>query len=253
MQLSGIASRREPAFNIPTPILCWVALLVAVHAGRTLLSPEADMRLLLDTAFVPAPWSIALGWTTPEQLVAFFRPGSETQAGALRLFLAQMFAHEAPRPWSPVTYSFLHASWTHLGVNSLLFVVFGSPVLRRIGPLAAFALWLAAAMGGALAQWLYEPRAVDLVIGASASASGFLAAAATFVFAEPSESRWAFLRSQRAIVLLGLWFGSNLLNGLVLVPLGWGDADIAWPAHLGGLLVGMILCPLLGPRLILRS
>ena len=253
MWASGTASRREPALNIPVPVLVWVGLLVALHAGRALLDANADLRLLLETAFVPAPWSIALGFAEADAIIAAAQQGADTPEGAVRLLLAQVFAQESPRPWSLVTYSLLHVSWAHLGVNCLLFVVFGSSVVRRAGSAASLALWLAAAIGGAAAQGLSDPRSVDLVVGASASASGFIAAAATFVFSRPGEGRFAFLRSRGALTLLGLWFAANLLNGLVLVPIGWGDADLAWPAHVGGLLVGVILFPLLGPRDEVRS
>lgn len=248
MQASQTASRREPALNVPVPVLIWVGLLVAFHAGRALLPANTDMRLLLEMAFVPAPWSIALGFANAGEIVAAAQQAADTPQGAVRLLLAQIYAQDPPRPWSLVTYSLLHVSWAHLGVNCLLFVVFGSSVVRRAGSPASLALWLAAAIGGAVAQGLSDPRSVDLVIGASASASGFIAAAATFVFSRPGDGRFAFLRRRGALALLGLWFAANLLNGLILVPLGWGDADLAWPAHVGGLLVGAILFPLLAPR-----
>lgn len=245
----GTASRREPALNIPLPILAWIALLVAIQAGRALLSTQADLHLLIETAFVPAPWSIAFGTQTPESILASLSSGDATPEDALRALLARIFVQDPPRPWALVSYSLLHGSWGHLGINGLMLVVFGSSVVRRIGLLPSLALWLAAAIGGAFAQWLYDPKGVDFVIGASASVSGFMAAAATFVFARPGDGRWDFLTNRGALTLLGLWLAANAGLGLVLAPLGLADGDVAWASHIGGLLVGLGLCPVLAPRL----
>jgi len=56
------------------------------------------------------------------------------------------------------------------------------------------------------------------------------------------------LRNRTAALFLGVWFGTNLLFGLLARPLGVTDASIAWEAHIGGFLVGLFLFPLLEPR-----
>lgn len=243
-----IVARREPALNIPSFLLAWIGLLVAIHAVRTLiLSDEADLHLLLETAFVPAPWSVAGGYASAEAVVR--AAAGEGAAAELRMTLARYFAASSPRPWSPLSYAFLHGSWTHLGLNALWLVAFGTSVVRRAGIWRSVVLGVAAALGGVVAHWISAPLGVEPVIGASASVSGFMAAAGTFMYTRPQEGRWAYLTHRGALIFIGVWLAANLVFGLIAAPLGLSDGDIAWQAHIGGLLVGLVLFPLLDPAL----
>ena len=49
-------------------------------------------------------------------------------------------------------------------------------------------------------------------------------------------------------VFLLVWFASNLLFGLAAAPLGITDAAVAWEAHIGGFVVGLLLFPWLDRR-----
>jgi membrane associated rhomboid family serine protease len=55
------------------------------------------------------------------------------------------------------------------------------------------------------------------------------------------------LQNRSALFFLGTWFGINLLVGLVSQPLGIAEGGIAWQAHIGGLLAGLLVFPLLDP------
>ena len=96
------------------------------------------------------------------------------------------------------------------------------------------------------------------MIGASASISGFMAAAMRFAFQragplgllgrdEPSAYRvpalplTAVLRDPRVLAFLGVWFALNLLFGLGSLSLDGGEQAIAWQAHIGGFLAGLLL------------
>jgi membrane associated rhomboid family serine protease len=102
------------------------------------------------------------------------------------------------------------------------------------------------------------------MIGASAAISGMMAAAARFVFGpdrqalgprrlpgaefrQPHLSLAALATNSQAALFVGVWFATNLLFGLLATPLGIVDASIAWEAHVGGFLVGLLLFPLLDP------
>jgi membrane associated rhomboid family serine protease len=87
-----------------------------------------------------------------------------------------------------------------------------------------------------------------------------MGAAALFVFERPpSYGGWqpavaprrssiaGLLRNRSALTFLGTWFGINLLLGLAAVPLGIAEGGIAWQAHLGGLLAGLLVFPYLDP------
>ena len=56
------------------------------------------------------------------------------------------------------------------------------------------------------------------------------------------------LRNRGAAVFLLVWFASNLLFGLAAAPLGITDASVAWEAHIGGFVVGLLLFPWLDRR-----
>jgi membrane associated rhomboid family serine protease len=123
-------------------------------------------------------------------------------------------------------------------------------------------LALLAGVAGAAAHFLAHPHSVMPMIGASAAVSGMTAAAARFVFSParlyggpqdwlaqdqhgPSQSLSEMMRNQRAMLFLGVWFATNLVFGVTAAPLGITDASIAWEAHLGGFIIGLLLFPLL--------
>ncbi len=102
--------KREPLFNIPPVIVAVLAVLALVHAVRTLMLSEAqDIEFVLTFAFIPARYdtSSALGGVLPGGF------GAEL--------------------WTFVTYSLIHADWTHFGVNAVWLLPFGSAVARRFG------------------------------------------------------------------------------------------------------------------------
>src|SRR5579885_1411314 len=104
-------SNREPIFHIPTVVVIMLAGMAFIHAARQLLlTPVQNDELLLLFAFDPIRYSASV------------LPDGGLPGG----WGAQI--------WTFVTYSFLHASWTHLGVNAIWFLAFGSPVARRFGP-----------------------------------------------------------------------------------------------------------------------
>jgi membrane associated rhomboid family serine protease len=99
------------------------------------------------------------------------------------------------------------------------------------------------------------------MVGASAAVSGLMGAATRFVFVSgagrlgpgdwkgqhtrpPRLSLSEVVTNSRAALFLGAWFVTNLLFGLLATPLGITDASIAWEAHVGGFLVGLLIFPL---------
>jgi len=226
---------RQPAFNLP-PVIVWTAgLLMAIHLLLQLLPFEAYSRLLLGLAYIPARSGEA----------AAFLPG-----GA------------AARLWTPFTYGLLHGGWLHLAVNLLWMASFGSAVARRFGAGRFLLLSAVGAAAGAAAHHLTHPGSGAILVGASAAISAQMAAAVRFAFAPggplgggrgreayvlPAPSLVATLLDPRPLAFLAVWFGINLIFGMesALVP-GVGGA-IAWQAHIGGFLAGLMLFPLLDP------
>jgi membrane associated rhomboid family serine protease len=251
---------REPIFNLPAVVTATIGVLVALHALRSVLSDEADFGLLLDLAFIPAQWTVAFEPARAAEIIAGVAAGGSDPETAARLAFARyVISDPQPAYWSVLTYALLHGSWTHVLLNSLWLAAFGTPVARRCGALRFLVLSAAAAVGGAFAHFLGNGTSVVPMIGASAAVSGLMAAAARFVFsAEPAAGQgiWpgqharqprlsllGLLANSRAALFVGIWFATNLLFGIVAAPLGILDASIAWEAHIGGFLVGLLLFP----------
>ncbi len=230
-QQGPIQPPREPAINLPSAILAFCGVLVAIHAVRVwLLSPEQD------------DWSIVL--------FAFFPSRYGEAAGALPFPLAAW--------WSPLTYSFLHADWMHLAVNALWAVAFGTPLVRRIGGLRASVLAVIASVAGAGLHYVFHIGEEVPMIGASAIVSGFMGAASRFAFQGgqrgmlnvdgPALSLRQSFSDPRFLTFLLVWFGINFIVGSGLFPIMGESGEIAWQAHVGGFLAGVFAFSLVDTR-----
>jgi len=228
--------KREPLFNIPSVIVGLLAVLALVHAVRTyVLTDQQDMEFLLTFAFIPSRYdtSMVLGGVLPGGF------GAEL--------------------WTFVTYALIHADWTHYGVNAVWLLPFGSAVARRFGPLRFLLFFAATAAAGAALHLATHAGEEVPVIGASAAISGTMAAAMRFAFQRggplnfhrngdatdyhvPAIPLSGVLRDPRVIAFVAVWFGINILFGLGSFPLPGAGAHqvVAWQAHIGGFLAGLI-------------
>lgn len=255
-------SKRQPVFNLPGVILALLAAFAAIQLGRDFVSPVIDAWVVATFGFIPARFS------------RHFAPGGlanaiieQIAAGAPESTI-RFFLGEGSWPWwTPVTYTGLHGDWVHLGLNGLWLAAFGSAVARRFGPLRFAGLFILSGVAGAAAFLLVHPFGLVPVVGASAAISGAVAAAMRFAF-EPGAplgpgrslsvaSEGAYFvpalplarvfRDGRAVTFLLTWFGCNLLFGAFARPLGIGDATVAWEAHIGGFLFGLLAFSLFDP------
>ena len=257
--------RREPAFNVPAIIVVVCVVLLAIHGLRALISVEADNTIVAQLAFIPARITLALA------------PKSAALVDSYQAIVAQnpIFAQQIGfllgdgrlRPWTLLTYALLHASWAHVGFNCIWLVAFGSAVARRFSTASFLFMLCAAAIAGALAQWLANYASFGLVIGASGAVSGAMGAAMRFVFRPDEEPRQIFDRralnaayrlpalslretfaNRTALVFIVFWFATDLLFGLFPALSGISDQPVAWQAHIGGFLVGLLAFPLFDRR-----
>lgn len=259
---AGPPPGREPILNLPGVVIWIGTALVLVHGGRELLSAHDDFVLLSWLAFVPARLSL---WLAPERARDILSSLSQSLAGqdiADRLALVRLLlADGGPRLWSLLSYGLLHGSWLHLISNLVWFAAFGSPVARRLGPGSVLNLLALSTIAGALLHWWSRELDVLPLVGASAAVSGATAAAIRFVFAPglrfgalgddavvraiPAERFGGLWRNRRAMLFIVIWFVTNLLFGAGLVPILGDETSIAWEAHIGGFLAGLLLFPLL--------
>ena len=129
------------------------------------------------------------------------------------------------RPWSIVTYMFLHGSLTHLLFNMLGLFFFASRVEARLGERRFLLLYFISGITGALASLAFTPRAA--IIGASAGVFGVMMAFAMFW---PRERIyiWGIIPLEARVLVIittvmALWFG-----------IGQRGDGVAHFAHLGG-------------------
>lgn len=142
---------------------------------------------------------------------------------------------------------FLHGGWLHLIGNMLFLWVFGDNVEDKLGHVRYVAFYLLCGIAATVAHVVIDPSSSVPVIGASGAISGVLGAYIVmfprarvvtlipiFVFIQVAELP--------AIVVLGLWFVLQFFNGVV--SLGYdtaGMGGVAWWAHIGGFIAGILL------------
>ena len=143
---------------------------------------------------------------------------------------------------------FLHGGWMHLLMNMWMLWLFGPNIEDRLGHLV-FPMFYA--LGGILAMlafWASDPGGRMPVIGASGAVAAVLGAyAVTFPTAKVRTLIFfifILIFDLPALVLLGIWFMLQVISGMLGL---WGFAmePVAFWAHVGGFVAGMILMPLL--------
>jgi len=238
-----VNQRSEPMVNVTPAVLATVAVLALVHAFRMLILSEAeDVRFLLTFAFIPARYDATLvaGGSFPSGVGADL--------------------------WTFFSYAFLHADLLHIGINVAWLLPFGTALARRFGAWRYAGFMLVVAAAGAFAHLITHRGAMVPMIGASAAISGAMAAALRFVFQQggplglwradggaaayrmPSSSLLATLRNPLFLIFLGVWMGLNALFGFGSIPIGGGAGqEVAWQAHIGGFLAGLLLFNVFDP------
>lgn len=232
------AARQQPVFLLPVPVTVLCGILLAIQFAMSFgLNNSTQSVVLYWLAFVP------------DRL----------------LEPAQFEGGIWPLLWTPFTHAFLHAGWEHVGLNTIWLAIFATPVTQRYGGTKMLALFLIGAAVGALAFAATTLPSVQVLLGASGGIAALTGAAVRFIFQPPvvavdeqtGERRTVgrhlatlgqFVRNPTARFFSLAWI---VLNGIVpLVPMFTGSTGIqvAWQAHIGGFLAGLLLVPLLEKR-----
>ncbi len=143
-----------------------------------------------------------------------------------------------PAALTLVTGMFLHGGWMHLLVNMLFLWIFGDNVEDAMGHLRFLAFYLLCGVAGGLAHVAGNPQSVAPVIGASGAIAGVLGA---YLVLHPKARVLTlfmfYLVRLPAFVVLGGWIGFQFLQ----LSMESGGGVVAWWAHIGGFIAGMIL------------
>jgi membrane associated rhomboid family serine protease len=151
-----------------------------------------------------------------------------------------------PPPLTLLTAMFLHGGILHLLGNMLYLWIFGNNIEDYLGSFRFILFYLLSGLGASLTHIIFNPNSQVPMIGASGAIAGVLGAylilypranVMTLVFL------FFFIRIVPipAAIVLGLWFFLQIMN----VGMGGG---VAWFAHIGGFLVGVLLIKILSGR-----
>jgi membrane associated rhomboid family serine protease len=140
-----------------------------------------------------------------------------------------------------VSYQFLHADIVHL-IGNLIFVwVFGDDVEQALGRLRFLAFYLLVGVAGALAFVFSDPASRVPLIGASGSVSGIVIA---YLMLRPCAKLTALVLGIplriSAYWIIGVFIAIQFINLGALTK-----SDVAWWCHVGGMLAGALLFPLM--------
>jgi membrane associated rhomboid family serine protease len=148
---------------------------------------------------------------------------------------------------------FLHGGLLHIGGNMLYLWIFGDNIEDRLGHFRYLLFYLLCGFGATLAHAFFSAGSRIPAIGASGAIAGVLGA---YLILYPRARVLTLipifffitLRELPAVLILGLWFVLQLFSGVG--SLGVTDAQdvggVAWFAHIGGFVCGILLIVLLG-------
>ncbi len=166
---------------------------------------------------------------------------------------AELERQECPQKnvWLSVVQSmFLHGSILHIAGNMLFLWVFGNNVEDRLGKLKYIAFYLLSGVAATYAQSYVFPGSATPLVGASGAIAGILGA---YLLMFPR----ARIRHLVLIIFfitmielpawasIGLWFLLQLVQGVGSVT---ADTGVAYMAHIGGFLAGMLLLLVFRPK-----
>ncbi|MGC8669163.1 MAG: rhomboid family intramembrane serine protease [Chthonomonadales bacterium] len=156
------------------------------------------------------------------------------------------------------TSMFLHANWLHIGGNMLYLWIFGNNVEDTLGRLRFLFFYFSCGFLAAAAQIYTDPASTVPVIGASGAIAGVMGA---YLVLFPNASILSIvpiffigaLMEVPAILVIGFWaliqfLNANMLGGGELLTGG----GVAYFAHIGGFVGGILLVTLMGGRGLLR-
>jgi len=156
--------------------------------------------------------------------------------------------------WPFVTSMFLHGGWLHIVLNMWTLWIFGDNIEDRMGTVRFLLFFVVCGIASLLAHWWANPLSRVPAIGASGAIAGVLGAYLVMfprsrIIAIVPIFFYPLFIEIPAFFYLTLWFLIQLASGAMVSAESASMGGVAWWAHIGGFVVGVVLWPLfLSPR-----
>jgi rhomboid family protein len=196
-------------------------------------------------------------------VLAFLYELNQPTEGALQSFIQAwgVVPHEytaardlppaIPLPfWTTLlTSMFLHGGWMHLGGNMLYLWIFGDNLEKVMGPVKFLLFYLACGIAAGLAHIAFSGASNVPTVGASGAISGVLGG---YLVMFPNNRVRVLTRggvvALPAITVLGFWILIQLINGIGSLGVNAETGGVAYMAHIGGFVAGIVLVKILAAR-----
>jgi len=147
-----------------------------------------------------------------------------------------------------LAHMFLHAGWLHIIGNMWTLWIFGDNVEDRMGSVRFLVFYLLCGLAAGLTHLLTNVHSTVPTVGASGAISGVLAA---YLLLYPLSRIivmmpllfWPFFFEMPAFFYMALWFLIQLFSGTLSLVAPGAAGGVAWWAHIGGFVAGLVLCP----------
>ena len=148
-----------------------------------------------------------------------------------------------------VTYMFLHGGWMHFIFNMWTLWIFADNIEDVMGPLRFLGFYLCSGLAALAVHYLFNMDSTAPVVGASGAIAGVMGAYfllyphARVVTVVPIVII-PLIFEIPAVIFLGIRFVSQFFSGVSSLAGSGGGGGIAWWAHAGGFVAGMLLLPI---------
>ncbi len=156
-----------------------------------------------------------------------------------------------------ITNMFLHGGWAHIIGNMWYLWIFGDNVEDRFGAGRYLLFYIATGVAASVLHIVFNPTSTIPAVGASGAISGVLGAYFVLfpharIIAVVPIFFWPFFFELPAFFYLGVWFLGQLFSGTFSFLLPGVSGGVAWWAHVGGFVAGMLIARAAKRRLIHR-
>lgn len=159
-----------------------------------------------------------------------------------RLALYPVAVTNGEMMWGLLTHMFMHAGLLHIAGNMLFLYIFGDNLEEQLGHLVFLLFYLAAGLAAAGAQIMADPQSAVPMVGASGAVAGVMGG---YLLLFPRARVdvvlilviYVRMFTLPAWVVLAFWFGLQIFGGFMLQG---GDGGVAYWAHAGGFIAGLL-------------